>query len=594
MDLLLLEDEILQLYSAADLAEIFRIYFSDFLTKNPDIINEWGLDSREFTGVSVRKKLSAKVFAIVISDQKCLQQWLKTIPSDIYQSLSLIAWEGRQSVDRIEKETDCSVLVSHRKNNDERFFSLQPAYRLFLVDRQELMTKVQKESIYIHLPSKICAALKKQFAPPVGYELLPIKMPDNISFTFFDKGLLLSKILLFQSLMDHESIKTNRRGELTQKSLKDISKRMDLEEFYPESSGSELNNLRLRLIFHLYKMISIDSQEDNPLDALKEKFKKYLKNNTYPHISLLNHATGWQFAQSAMNHGVHANVCRIIRELPEGEWFDLHQLVRYAKLRGVPLSPISIDQAQRYLRVPLDWDGWGNTKKPIVPEIYEQVITLPAVKSNMFVLAAFGLLDIAYEMPENKDLQYKDKVYLSIFDGLHLIRLSKLGAYVLGQSDAYTQQYQAENKASIVLDSQQLLVIVTAVDPRLEYGIGKIAKKVGRLHYIVDFTTFFKECRSMRDVQVKVNWLKKQTGSTIPDNWKLFFDQLKARIDVLEPKPELSVYKISKKNTELMHFVTTDEDINRYIKKAENYHLVISNNDLAKVKDRIRKFGFLL
>ena len=594
MDLLALEDEILQHYSASGLADIYRFYLSAFLTKYPEIINEWGLDGREFSGASIRKKLSAKVLAIVISDENYLQRWLRIISPDICQSLSTIAWEGRQSADNIEKKFGGSVLLSHRKDNNERFFTLQPAYSLFLVNRKELTSKNQKESIFLDLPAGVSAVLKNQFVPPVGYELSPMLMPENISFVFSDKGQILDKILLFQSLLDHKSIKINRRGEPTQKSLKDTAKKMDLDEFFTESIDNELKYLRLRMIFHLWKTIPLESQADNPLIALKEQFKRYVEIDTYPHVPLLNHATGWQFVQSAMNHSAHANLYRILERLPEGEWFDLHQLVRYARLRGILLGPVNIDQATRYLRVPLGWDGWGNTQENITPEIYDQVITIPAVRSNLFLLAAFGLLDIAYDLPESETLRCKDKAYLSVFDGLRMIRLSKFGATILGQSDAYLQDYQSENSASVILDPQQLLLIITAVDPRLEYEIGKFAKKIGRLHYIIDFKTFLQHCRSMKDVELKVNWLKKQTGSTIPDNWKLFFNQLKARIDVLEPKPELSVYKVPRENADLMQILVTDEVINRYIKKAENHHIVISNTDLAKVKDRIRKFGFLL
>ena len=594
MDILKLENEILQQYSASELSEIYRTHLSEFLVEYPIIISDWGLNKQEFIGASIRRNLIAKILAIVISDPNYLQNWLRKIPANLYQSLSIVVWEGQQNISTLETEIDCLLLLSHRRKSGGYFFSMHPTYNIFLVNKEELSSPADKESILIDLPQGVRTALKKQIPPPEDYNLSPVSLEKNINYVFEDKGQILSDFSFFQLILDKESFKTKKRGELTQKSLKEIHELTNLKEFYAGSAELELKSMRIRLLVHLSQIIPPTQLGDSPLTSLKNKYELYKKLANYPHISLLKHVTGWQFVDTELNHKAHLNLCNILEGLPEGEWFDIQQLVRYAKLREINISPLNDDQATRYLRIPLGWDGWGNSNKAINLEKHDLAIKLPAIQMTLFFLAALGILDIAYEQPENEDLHYKDQAYLSTFDGLRMIRLSMLGAYIFGHTISYSEEMPTETQVEITLDERQLLLVMTAPDLQLEYEIGKFARKINRSHYIVDFASFMKNCQSKEDVREKVNWLKKQTGSTIPDNWKVFFNELNARINVLIPKPDLSVFKIGKDSADLMHFLVTDEEISQYIKKAENHHIVISKSDLAKVKDRIRKFGFIL
>lgn len=74
----------------------------------------------------------------------------------------------------------------------------------------------------------------------------------------------------------------------------------------------------------------------------------------------------------------------------------------------------------------------------------------------MEYFATLGIVDIAYVTPDNAQDNYYDRWgqydldYLSVYDGLKHIRLTKLGAYVLGVIDTYTDVSDS-TKTSIVL-----------------------------------------------------------------------------------------------------------------------------------------------
>lgn len=77
----------------------------------------------------------------------------------------------------------------------------------------------------------------------------------------------------------------------------------------------------------------------------------------------------------------------------------------------------------------------------------------------MEYFATLGIVDIAYVTPDNAQDNYYDRWgqydldYLSVYDGLKYIRLTKLGAYVLGVIDTYTDVSDS-TKTSIALLSE--------------------------------------------------------------------------------------------------------------------------------------------
>jgi hypothetical protein len=56
----------------------------------------------------------------------------------------------------------------------------------------------------------------------------------------------------------------------------------------------------------------------------------------------------------------------------------------------------------------------------------------PFFKGFMFLLAAFGIVDIAFNTSKNEHIRKKEMDYLSVVDGLQYIRLTPLGAFIMG------------------------------------------------------------------------------------------------------------------------------------------------------------------
>ena len=593
MDLLKLEMEIQNAYTTSDLQELYRAYLSDFIKKNNHVGIEWGLDIRELDAPYVRKKLLARVFAIIICEKNTLEQWLLELPPEVIQIAGKIAWEGRQPVDNLERHITTKILLSREKKRQSISSSINPVFCWFQIEQDNIQNDENRKRVYLDLPPVLRKELKKYFPPPIGYRLKPIPLPET-SYLFEDNETILSRLLLICSIFDDGEIVAKKSGRLTQKSIRFIQHIVSLPEFYRNSNDEKLQNIRLQLINHMLKIVELPKRRENPITVLKEILNSYCNINQFPHTQLLDHVTGWQYVSDWRKSDIHTRFVQIIREFPTREWIEVSQLLRYAVLREIPLNPVSVEQAKHYLRIPADWTGWGNTLDSISQDYFISAITAPIVKALISLFAAFGLLDIAYELPFNKELKFKDKSYLTAYDGVLYARLTRLGAYILGKTDIYTGTFKTGKKAEIILDQDHLHFYLTAVDPLIEYRVEDVAKRIGRQRYTVDFSTFLRNCASRSDVKRKLTWFKKLIGDNIPDNWSRFFEQLLTRTNAFELKSDVIVYKIVSENKELMHFLMTDEVISRYINKAENYHIVLSKKDLAKVKKRSKDFGFLL
>lgn len=162
----------------------------------------------------------------------------------------------------------------------------------------------------------------------------------------------------------------------------------------------------------------------------------------------------------------------------------------------------------------------------------------------MFLLAAFGIVDIAYNYPKNERIQKKEREYLSVFDGLRYIRLTPLGAFLAGLKKDHAFRGETEHA-------------------------------------------------TQADIEGKIRLFRKQVSAKPPRIWEKFLSGILNKIDPLIPEPDQSVFRL-KEYPELIELMARDEVLQKYILKAEGYHVLISAKNLYKVKKRLETFGYFI
>ena len=144
------------------------------------------------------------------------------------------------------------------------------------------------------------------------------------------------------------------------------------------------------------------------------------------------------------------------------------------------------------------------------------------------MFAAFGLVEIAYNTPDTSEII---DTYYSPYDGLQYVKITDLGAYV---SSNYKTDYtppQTVEKTPLVLSEDSLMILSDETDVTADILLKNYTEKVGPNRYQTDPSIFLKDCRSVEDIQNKVDLFQQTVSNELPANWKAFFDTLLSNTD---------------------------------------------------------------
>lgn len=139
--------------------------------------------------------------------------------------------------------------------------------------------------------------------------------------------------------------------------------------------------------------------------------------------------------------------------------------------------------------------------------IIEQ-LSEPFVKAMLFVLATFGIVEIAYREPQKGDKSY--------YDGLQYVRLTELGKYVLGISKDYTPNVTNDKGPAFELDDQRLLIKVADSKSPFIPMLKEFAVLVTPSLYRVDYDIFLMGCNKREDVKRKIDMFEQYICQKLP------------------------------------------------------------------------------
>ena len=211
----------------------------------------------------------------------------------------------------------------------------------------------------------------------------------------------------------------------------------------------------------------------------------------------------------------------------------------------------------------------------------------PFVKSLLFALSTFGIVEIAYREPQEGDTSY--------YDGLMYVRLTELGKYVYGVSKSYTPPVVSDQAAAFELDDRRLLIkVVDRQSPYLPL-LGDFATPVSQSLYRVDYGSFLSGCSTREDIERKTDMFRQYISAKLPPVWKQFLDELASRCNPFSaPKEKYTLLTLPPENTTLARLLLSEPSLRRYVRKAEGYMLLVRTSEMKKFGDALRKFGYLI
>ncbi len=593
-----MENAINQVYTMDALKKIYKIYLQDYIF-SPANFKVKG----NFSVNKLKKADLIRALAKVYANQNLFQMFFDRFPSKIQEIFQTLIWEGEEhEAEALEKAYNVKIISSTQK---QRYGTgaqdVDHKYLVFQLRTQYFWAGFSGSSYkyYLSLPDSLRKVFKLYLPFPKGYDLIPLDTIDETPFLYENQDRILKHIKLYYSYIAQGNLKFSQStGKLLKSSLTQMTKYCSVDEFY-NTKDKKLQYLKTQLIIDFLQGIPCDTAKA-PDKLLKQLFQDFFQ-KTHPKskklYEFLYHLKGsyYEYQYDKREKRVKQALLNLLKDFPPSQWLSFEHLEKYCFYRDIMLNVTDRKSygSDLYFNRKDERSFRSRYERTYVRSgYYKDAVITPFLKSMMFLFAAFGIVDIAYELPENSILQERDLKYLSFFDGLQYVRLTKLGAYVIGLTNKYAAAIEEET-AKIELDPKRLILTVEGKDPLKTLIINKIANQISENCYKVNYHSFLKECTTKKDIKQKVALFHEYITVKLPPVWQEFLDDVLDKINPLVSKQKMSVFKL-KPNQELVSLVARDDVLKQCILKAEEYHILIAENDIPKVKKRLEEFGYFI
>ena len=177
-----------------------------------------------------------------------------------------------------------------------------------------------------------------------------------------------------------------------------------------------------------------------------------------------------------------------------------------------------------------------------------------------------------------------------------MVRLTPLGAYVLGVTEKYEVQLASDDKVYFELDPQRLIIRSLSDNNPYEGLLTDTCIPIGNRRYKMNAETFLARCADKSDVEGKIDFFKRYISGDLTPVWTDFFGSLLKRCNPLTSvaQNEYVVYRISPDNKPLIHLLANDPVLRTLVIKAENYIILVETDKKTKFDRRLKSLGYLL
>lgn len=590
------------LYTKKQLSSSLVPYSKRFVEKNYQWLLDKGINGSilKLGKEKTHSKDQQLLFSsIAFLDKDNFLLFMQLYTPDLQRVFAELFWRDIMHQDEILNELNVEVSFIKEKKNSYRTYvesKLKDEFYFFQVVDDRGWSYQSDSSVFLF----IHAALKEIILPfidlPKEATLTPVDgiKPGLIEYDNGDQFILseLGRVALY---LDQGLLKRTVAGRPVLSSISSMQKKLKLTEFYPGEKNKWLKNLRSNLLVGVIHTMSNKINHSDPIAQMKLLFPNHYTTKVKSFYSIFSFLKGYnRIEQYYLNTEAEASQWALLKSLQVGTWYDINNIIDHMKYHLLIPKVVRPYEAAQYLYHEYEEEsnyGYNYKQKFYIRKNkYHKSIDIPFIKGSLFLLAAMGVLDIAYQKPNAETM---GKTCDSPYDGLAYIRLSTLGAYLLGKSEAYTPPVALQAQ-TIKLSSSALLIVADGNADHNAILLEPYAEKVDEKHYKVTYEHFFAGCQSKKELKAKIERFKSNFSDAIPANWLSFFEELEQKMNPLDEPESLYVFKIDPSNTELIQLLARDPILKTKVMKAENYHVLIPKDQWASFKKRLRSFGYLL
>ncbi|MFC1467631.1 hypothetical protein ACFLQY_02930 [Verrucomicrobiota bacterium] len=585
------------LYADLDTA-LDKLYTVDYL---------WTLAQRYFypiTGKAAPEKRPLKpVLVEFLSEcyqsEKILTAFYNQLPPAHQKLLSALCWEGSGDMETFEHRFNVRMVEVVNKREHGRTVEelvLNPAFSWLIIDtttRPYYFVKEPRADLSVQLLPAMLSLFRLILPKPTSYYLNPQAEPSGAQTFRADQETVFDLQSVANYLLGNH-LQTTQADAIKKVSLRNVQNILKGSEFY-QAKGLEF--LRTELLLNCMRH-ALEKQQPhisqwatapqehlrNILNALLLENPDTLYGQLIPHIK--------RAKTSKYNDRPLRNIHDLFCELSTSEWIDFENIKDFIRYREIQVNFLLY--AGSFSNLTTQRSRFMNAARIDIHADNEwALIALPALQGICFMLAAFGFLEISFDAPENNEFRRSAQNYLTPFDSLRAIRLTPLGAYAFGLTDAFDYTTSNSEETVVTLNAQRLTASCQNIDPLTELSLSSFMEKIAPSFYRMTRQSLIRGCKNSKEIEQRIEQFKQTVAPAPPPNWDAFFDQVLATAEALSPRPELVVYQLT--NTpELRQLFASDPSLRQLVKKCEGFHIVFHKKDQTAIARRLTELGYLM
>lgn len=566
-------------YTKEELYRIFKKYLLNWIAEGY-IGSNLGLFEISLITADSSKNKFLDLIEQVFSKKEIFLTIFNTLPKDIQDIFTVIAWEGKMPIKDREKfqEIGKEFATSVDLKDEYLFFK---------------MGEEVKKDEYLYIDNDI-VRMYRPFLPKVR-DYYIYSVPENPKLLKDNnESCIVENLTSYFNFFNDGKLQLSSSGKLLKASKNDMCRYCNIKEYYTDAKDLDfLKTETLALFFFLMKKEFLN-REYFRITNLKNIISDFLngkniKSENSVYIGLyLNYLKGVKKIDKNNEEIKRAiiSIKEALLELPNDAPVSVDNIIKYILYRDKFIEILDIKDV--YENIYINEANYERTKIHSYFK-YKAYIIEPFIKSILFILSALGVLEIYYDLPSENNALYLKHGYLSKFDGLKAVKFTNLGKYIFDRQEKY--DFKEEEEGEAILEDDRLIVTILGESPVKVLFLESIGIRIADNKFKITQESFLKKVSSKTSLFEKIDEFKKKIQPEFNDLWKKFFEELLKKMESVQLVPEYRVLKLEQ-DKNLINIITKDRRLSNIILKAENFHILIKEQDVEKLANVLKENGY--
>ncbi len=566
-------------YTKEELFRLFKKYLLNWIAEGY-IGSNLGLFEISLITADSNKNKFLDLMEQIFSKQEVFTAVFNTLPKDIQEIFTVIAWEGKFPIKDREK---------YQKQGKEftSDFSLKDEFLFFKI------TEGVKKDEYLYIDNDI-VRVYRTFLPKIRDCFIHTCEPDKKLLFDNNESYIVENLASYFNFFNDGKLQLSGSGKLLKASKNDMCRYCNIKEYYVDAKDLDfLKTETIALFFFLLKKNYL-TREYFRISNIKNIVKDFLdgkniKEESSVYVTLyLNYLKGVRKIDKNNDEIKRAinSVKEALLQIPDDKAVSVDNIIKYILYKDNFIEILDLKEV--YENIYINEANYERTK--IVSYFkYKAYIIEPFIKSVLFILSVLGVLEIYYDFPSENNALYLKHGYLSKFDGIKAVKFTNLGKYIFDRQEQY--DFKDEEEGEVVLEEDRLIVTVMGDAPVKVLFLETIGIRIADNKFKITQESFLKKVSCKKDILDKISEFKKKIQSDLNDIWKNFFEELLKKMEYVQFVPEYRVLKLEQ-DKNLINIITKDKRLSNIVLKAENFHVIIKEENMEKFAEVLKENGY--